>query len=330
MLKRQTSNEVKYSVKTDGFADADNNAHTSWALKLGVVYVLLTLLFLAEVNSVHADGLFDFQMKLAQKGNAEAQFKVGEMYETGFGVDKNLKDAELWIKKAADQGHETSGFKLLYWDLNKNKLNADNKVSFDELVSKAEGENGQAMFYLGKMYANAVGVKRNRNKSLEWLNKAALQGIVEAEAEAITVRESRQKAQLKAKKAEEKRIALEKARKEKLKNKKEAQKREQERQRVLAESKRQQKIKDDAALKAKQKSESDRVARQQAAQAESELENQRVAEKARLQADQDASIKKEQKRQALLKKRAADKAAKDKFDSDPCSGKSARFLSTCR
>ena len=61
---------------------------------------------------VQADGLFDFQMKLAVKGNAEAQFKVGEMYETGFGVKEDKAEAANWITKAADQGHARAQFNL--------------------------------------------------------------------------------------------------------------------------------------------------------------------------------------------------------------------------
>ncbi len=83
-----------------------------------IALMLITLiLFLPVVTQ--ADGLFDFQMKLAKKGNAEAQFKVGEMYETGFGVKEDKTEAMNWINKAADQGHETAKFKLLYWDIEK-------------------------------------------------------------------------------------------------------------------------------------------------------------------------------------------------------------------
>ena len=52
-----------------------------------ILLVLITSIFLFALPGIaQADGLFDFQMKLANKGNAEAEFHVGEMYETGFGV----------------------------------------------------------------------------------------------------------------------------------------------------------------------------------------------------------------------------------------------------
>jgi len=73
-----------------------------------VLMLMTVMLFVPSLS--HADGLFDFQMKLAKKGNAEAQFKVGEMYETGFGVKEDKTEAMNWITKAANQGHETASF----------------------------------------------------------------------------------------------------------------------------------------------------------------------------------------------------------------------------
>jgi hypothetical protein len=143
-----------------------------------------------------ADGLFDFQMTLANKGNVEAQFKVGEMYENGFGVTKNTEEGLKWITKAAEQGHETVGFKLLYYDIGKNGVNDGNKAKFDELNNKALAGNGQAQYYVGLMHANGVGVKKDNDKALDWLGKASLVGVTAAEAEITKLRESQARAQL--------------------------------------------------------------------------------------------------------------------------------------
>ena len=43
----------------------------------------ITLPALLLALAAQAGDLFDPQMKLAKQGNPEAQFKVGEMYETG-------------------------------------------------------------------------------------------------------------------------------------------------------------------------------------------------------------------------------------------------------
>ena len=130
---------------------------SSQAAKAGLIALMLMLLMLLRPVTVHADALFDFQMNQAQKGNAEAQFKVGEMYETGFGVKQDKKEAEKWITRAADQGHETASFKLLYWDVEKKGVNAGNKDKVTALKNKAADGNAQAQYYVGKMYAHGVG-----------------------------------------------------------------------------------------------------------------------------------------------------------------------------
>ncbi len=108
-----------------------------------IALMLMTLILLLP-SITQADGLFDFQMKLAKKGNAEAEYKVGEMYETGFGVKKDMAEAKNWITKAANQGHETAGFKLLYWDLEKNGVNDTSKGKLELLQTKAKSGHAQA------------------------------------------------------------------------------------------------------------------------------------------------------------------------------------------
>lgn len=41
---------------------------------------------------------------LAEKGNADAQYALGYMYYYGKGTPKNLKQAMIWMNKAAQQG----------------------------------------------------------------------------------------------------------------------------------------------------------------------------------------------------------------------------------
>ncbi len=285
-----------------------------------VLLMLITITLLLP-SITQANGLFDFQMKLAKKGNAEAEFKVGEMYETGFGVKEDKAEAMNWINKAASQGHETASFKLLYWDIEKNGVTDANKAKFDALKTKANEGNAQAQFYLGKMYSRGIGVKRNSNTAINWLNKAALVGIIEAETEVALVRENQQ------------RWAAEKKRKDAKKRADLKAKQEKER---LAKQEQQKKLQ--AQKQAEAKTRSDEIAKQNAAAAaaaQTKASQNVAAEKAqkeKLLAQQRAQQKqREAEKKALIKKREAeDKKRQTQFESDPCSGKSARFLSTCR
>ncbi|MBR6901213.1 MAG: SEL1-like repeat protein [Synergistaceae bacterium] len=46
---------------------------------------------------------FNDVLKKAQKGDAEAQYKLGLMYDNGDGVTQDYSEAVKWIRKAAQQ-----------------------------------------------------------------------------------------------------------------------------------------------------------------------------------------------------------------------------------
>jgi TPR repeat protein len=151
--------------------------------------LILTSLILLLPLAVQAGSLFDSQIKLAKLGDAEAQFNVGEMYEIGFGVKQDKKEARYWISRSANQKHEAAGFKLLYWDVERDGLKGKNKAKVQELNVLAKQGNAQAQYYLGKMYAHGVGINKNSDIAIDWLNKAALVGVLEAELELASARE---------------------------------------------------------------------------------------------------------------------------------------------
>src|SRR3954452_16535696 len=42
---------------------------------------------------------------LAEKGDADAQFNLGQAYRLGRGVQTNLAAAKTWLERAGNQGH---------------------------------------------------------------------------------------------------------------------------------------------------------------------------------------------------------------------------------
>ena len=78
--------------------------------------------------------------KAALQGNAYAQMKLGDLYESGQGVEKNAAIAADWREKAADRG------------------------------------NVKAQQLLGQMYLEGNGVAKDQRKAEYWLNRAALEG----------------------------------------------------------------------------------------------------------------------------------------------------------
>lgn len=287
--------------------------------KMRIVILMLLSVVISLPSLSQADGLFDFQMKLAEKGNAEAEFKVGEMYETGFGVNQDMKQAETWITKAAEKGHETANFKLLYWDLEKNGVTSTNKAGLESLQAKANEGNPQAQYYVGKMHSRGVGLKKNPDQAINWLNKAAFVGVLEAEREIVIVREAKQNMILEQQRAEEKQRAELRAQQDRERQAKIEEQRKLQQQKQL-----EAKARADEIAKQNMQSKAEAEARMKADKAAAEKQQQLAKQKAEEQ-------QREAQKQALIKQREAEEQQrKTQFESDPCSGKSARFLSTCK
>lgn len=62
------------------------------------------------------EGLFNYQQKMANIGNAEAQFKLAEMYAQGQGVQADPSQARRWYEASAAQGYEPARRKLAALD----------------------------------------------------------------------------------------------------------------------------------------------------------------------------------------------------------------------
>ena len=80
----------------------------------------------------------------AKQGNADAQYQLGFMYETGQGVEQDYRRAAQWYEKAAAQGH------------------------------------AQAQYQLGCLYREGLGVEENYEEAEKWWQRAAAQGIAQA------------------------------------------------------------------------------------------------------------------------------------------------------
>jgi len=280
------------------------------------------------ISSVSA-GVFRFQLKLAEHGNAEAQYKVGEMYELGTGVPQDEKIAISWFEKAAAQGHKKSDYKLLYLDVKSNGLNDKTKTRLGTLRQQAASGNANAQYFLGKMYTNGVGVPKSLDNALIWLNKATFNGVPEAEHEAIAV--SEKLAQIKEKDINKRNTALEAAKKQKAEQERLKAKKlkDAERKRRAEAAKRKSNKNAEARRAAEKKAAERRVADQRKLM---EAERRALAEeKAKLEKERQAvEAEKARKAEQDKKAKSAKSNHKNSFESDPCKGKSARFLSTCR
>ena len=100
---------------------------------------LLFLLVIVFSGSVSGQD-FEETKRLAEQGDATAQYNLGSMYRTGEGVPENDAEAVKWYRLAAEQGDAT------------------------------------AQSNLGIMYDTGEGVPQNNVRAYVWWSVAAAQG----------------------------------------------------------------------------------------------------------------------------------------------------------
>jgi len=112
---------------------------------------------------------------LAREGNPDAMNMVGQMYENGWGVDKDVKKARRMYNRGASLGHMGSVNSL------RAMKDKQYKVELKTVVPAAESGDASAQNRLGEMAEFGYGMERNPDLAIQWYLKAADQGFVAAQ-----------------------------------------------------------------------------------------------------------------------------------------------------
>ncbi|HWR86849.1 MAG TPA: hypothetical protein VN277_00330 [Acidiferrobacterales bacterium] len=80
---------------------------------------------------------FKSQMTLASKGDRDAQYRVGEMYEKGLGTDPDLPLAIIWYGRASQQGDNRASERLSALDRSNTREVKEKEQSRVDSVIKA-------------------------------------------------------------------------------------------------------------------------------------------------------------------------------------------------
>lgn len=112
----------------------------------------------------------------AEKGSADGQFRVGEMYASGRGVTKDERIAFEWWRKAAEQGHGRAQLYVSFHYRDGDVVSKNEAKAIEWLQKSAEGGYDVAQVALGRMYSKGERVPKDGAKAIEWFRKAALQG----------------------------------------------------------------------------------------------------------------------------------------------------------
>lgn len=113
---------------------------------------------------------------LAEKGDADAQFNLGQAYKLGRGVPTDLKVAQDWYQKAALQGHEQAqaNLGLILFQ------NGEREAAMP-WISKAAGHgDARAQYVLGTALFNGDIVGKDWPRAYALMTRAAAKGLPQA------------------------------------------------------------------------------------------------------------------------------------------------------
>ena len=112
----------------------------------------------------------------AEQGDASAQFKLGLMYDHGYGAPEDGAQAMRWYRMAAEQGHDSAQFKLGNMYANGEGVPEDDAEAVRWYRMAAEQGHVPAQNNLGVMYAGGEGVPEDNVQAYAWYSIAAAQG----------------------------------------------------------------------------------------------------------------------------------------------------------
>ena len=117
----------------------------------------------------------------AERGNAEAQYDLGECYAKGNGVEKDEAEAVKWYRAAAEQGYARAQYNLGVCHAFGSGVGKDAAESVKWFRAAAEGGHAEAQYNLGVCYAFGIGAGKDAAEAVKWYRAAAEQGHAEAQ-----------------------------------------------------------------------------------------------------------------------------------------------------
>ncbi len=109
---------------------------------------------------------------LAEAGDARAQFRLGDLYESGRGLPRDPAQAAQWYERAAQAGHAQAALRLgdLYRQGRGVVQDAGAAVQWYERAARAG--DGAAAYRLAEMLAAGTGIARDPGMAAAWLKVA--------------------------------------------------------------------------------------------------------------------------------------------------------------
>lgn len=138
------------------------------------------------VDGIHAYQYLDFEraqrefLNAAQDGNARAQFYLGEMYESGVGVERDPQASIAWYEKAAAQAHRRAQTRIASIYHRGFGTRPDAAKAFHWYLKAANNGSVLAQYEVGRLYAAGSGTEVDAVEGYKWLAVASSYGDPDA------------------------------------------------------------------------------------------------------------------------------------------------------
>jgi TPR repeat protein len=127
--------------------------------------------------------LHALQRQAESKRDAWAVYSVAEMYQEGYGVEKNIEAAKRGyriaiplLRSAAEQGVLQAQYCLAGCYVDDLKLERDQQAMFTWWRQAAEQGYAPAQYNVGVCYDNGQGIEKDKGVAVSWYRQAAEQG----------------------------------------------------------------------------------------------------------------------------------------------------------
>ena len=149
-----------------------------------ILFIFSLSLLVPTANAIETgtpDSVYRFQLTMANRGNAQSQYNLAMMHETGMAVDKDMSQAREWYIKSASQDYKPARDRLIYLDIKLNNNKAKHADWLKQIKQDADIGDAEAVFLVGQMYAEGTGFSKDLIQAERYLRKAIASDIAGSE-----------------------------------------------------------------------------------------------------------------------------------------------------
>ena len=122
--------------------------------------------------------------RAAENGHAASQYRLATLYELGQGAPKDLAESMIWYERAAEKGHVKAMHNLAVLSITGNGKSANYLTAAKWFAKAAEHGLRDSQYNLGILHERGLGVEKDAVKAYQWFAIAAQRGDANARAKA--------------------------------------------------------------------------------------------------------------------------------------------------